>query len=51
MEAFGRIMQAALESRCHKGYMFVQTIERIIYRKIIQTAKKLLLENSSGGDK
>ena len=45
-DAFGWIKSMDLERRCHKGYLFVQTIEKIINRKVIQTAKKLFFESS-----
>lgn len=45
-DAFGWIKSMDLERRCHKGYLFVQAIEKIINRKVIQTAKKLFFESS-----
>lgn len=46
VDAFGWIKSMDLERRCHKGYLFVQTIEKIINRRVIQTAKKLFFESS-----
>lgn len=46
-EALLHFKQLDLEARCHKGYMFVQTIEKMLQKRVIQTAKKLFTEGGA----
>ena len=48
-EALLQLKQLDLESRCHKGFLFVSAIERILNRRVIQSAKKLFLGRGEDG--
>jgi hypothetical protein len=47
-QALLQLKQLGLEAQCHKGYLFVAAIERILSRRVVQTAKRLFFE---GGGK
>jgi hypothetical protein len=47
-DALLHLKQLDLEVRCHKGHLFVQAVEKIINRRVIQTAKKLFFEGGGG---
>jgi hypothetical protein len=41
LSIFAKIKGKYNEGMCYKGYFFVQTIEKIVNRKMLQSAKKL----------
>ena len=45
LSIFTMIKEKSTEGICYKGYFFVQTIERIVNRKMLQCAKKIFVES------
>lgn len=44
--AFLQIQRKHMQANCHRGYLFVQTMEKLLNKRVLQTARRLLQEGS-----